>query len=72
MKAQEREKKALPGSIITKFLNVMGNLFHFLSIMHTWTDSATFGAIDRHVLWIFFAFTGQCPEFTTFVFILAS
>ena len=72
MKAQEREKKALPGSIITKFLNVMGNLFHFLSIMHTWTDSATFGAIDHHVLWIFFAFTGQCPEFTTFVFILAS
>ena len=72
MKAQEREKKVLPGSIITKFFNVMGNLFHFLSIMHTWTDSATFGAIDHHVLWIFFAFTGQCPEFTTFVFILAS
>ena len=72
MKAQEREKKALHGSIITKFLNVMGNLFHFLSIMHTWTDSAAFGAIDHHVLWIFFAFTGQCPEFTTFVFILAS
>ena len=72
MKAQEREKKTLHGSIITKFLNVMGNLFHFLSIMHTWTDSATFGAIDHHVLWIFFAFTGQCPEFTTFVFILAS
>ena len=72
MKAQEREKKGLHGSIITKFLNVMGNLFHFLSIMHTWTDSAAFGAIDHHVLWIFFAFTGQCPEFTTFVFILAS
>ena len=72
MKAQEREKKTLHESIITKFLNVMGNLFHFLSIMHTWTDSAAFGAIDHHVLWIFFAFTGQCPEFTTFVFILAS
>ena len=31
----------------------MGNLFH-LSIMHTWTDSATFGAIDRYVNWFFF------------------
>ena len=31
----------------------MGNLFNFLSIMHTWTDCATFGAIDHHVLWIF-------------------
>ena len=72
MKAKEREKKALHGSIITKFLNVMGNLFHFLSIMHTWTDSATFGAIDRHVNWFFFAFTVQCLEFTIFVLILAS
>ena len=69
---RKREKKALYRSIITKFVNVMGNLFHFLSIMHTWTDFATFGAIDHHVLWIFFAFTAQCPEFTTFVFILTS
>ena len=68
---RKREKKALHRSIITKFLNVMGNLFH-LSIMHTWTDCATFGAIDHHVLWIFFAFTAQCPGFTTLVFILAS
>ena len=50
----------------------MGNLIHFLSIMHTRTDSAAFGAMEQHVLWIFSAFTGQCPEFTTFVFILAS
>ena len=50
----------------------MGNLFHFLSIMHTWTDSATFGAIDRHVNWFFFAFTVQYLEFTIFVLILAS
>ena len=71
MKAQEREKKALHGSIITKFLNVMGNLFH-LSIMHTWTDFATFGAIDHHVLWILYTFTFQCPGFTMFVLILAS
>ena len=71
-KHKKGRKKALHGSIIANFCNVMGNLFHFLSIMHTWTDSATFGAIDHHVLWIFFAFTGQCPEFTTFVFILAS
>ena len=72
MKAQEREKKGLHGSIITEFLNVMGNLFHFLSIMHTWTDSATFGAIEQHVLWIFYAFTVKCPGFTMFVLILAS
>ena len=71
-KHKKERKKALYRSIITKFLNVMGNLFHFLSIMHTWTDSAAFGAIDHHVLWIFFAFTGQCPEFTTVVFILTS
>ena len=50
----------------------MGNLIHFLSIMHTWTDSATFGAIDHHVLWIFFAFTAPCQGFTTLVFIFAS
>ena len=50
----------------------MGNLFHFLSIMHTWTDSATFGAIEQHVLWIFYTFTVKCPGFTTFVLILAS
>ena len=72
MKAQEREKKALHGSIVTKFYNVVGNLFHFFSIMHTWTDCATFGAIDHHVLWIFFAFTTQCQGSTMFVFILAS
>ena len=50
----------------------MANLFHFLSIIHTWTDCATSGAIDHHELWIFFAFTTQCPGFTIFVFILAS
>ena len=50
----------------------MGNIFHFLSIMLTWTDSTTFGAIEQHVLWICSAFTGQCPKYTTFVFILAS
>ena len=50
----------------------MGNLFHFLSIMHTWTDSTTFGAIEQHVLWIFSAFTVQCPGFTMFVLVLAS
>ena len=71
MKAKEREKKALHGSIITKFLNVMGNLFH-LNIMHTWTDSTTFGAIEQHVLWIFSAFTVKCPGFTLFVLVLAS
>ena len=69
-KHKKERKKALHASIIPNFLNVMGNLF--LSIMHTWTDSATFGAIEQHVLWIFFAFTVQCPGLTTFVFILAS
>ena len=28
-------------------------MFHFLSIMHTWTDFATFRAIEQHVPWIF-------------------
>ena len=46
--------------------------FHFLSIMHTWTDFATFGAIEQHVIWIFSAFTGRCPGFTMFVLIPAS
>ena len=36
------------------------------------TVAATFGAIGQHILWIFSAFTGQCPEFTMFVLILAS
>ena len=39
----------------------MGNLFHFLSIMHTWTDSATFGAIDCHVNWFFFCIHRAMP-----------
>ena len=47
-------------------------MFHFLSIMHTWTDFATFGAIEQHVPWIFLAFTARCPGFTMFVLILAS
>ena len=72
VRTRKREKKALHRSIITKFLNVMGNLFHFLSIMHTWTDSATFGAIEQHEIWIFSAFADRCPEFTIFVFIFAT
>ena len=40
----------------------MGNLFHFLSIMHTWTDAATFGAIEQHVLWIFLHIHREIPR----------
>ena len=71
-KHKKGRKKALHGSIIANFCNVMGNLFHFLSIMHTWTDSATFGAIEQHEIWIFSAFTDRCPEFTILVFIFAT
>ena len=61
---------------ISKRFKVSADLFDFfkwlLVRMHTWTDSATFGAIEQHVLWIFFAFTVQCPGFTVLVLILAS
>ena len=71
-KHKKERKKSITCICYRKFFYVMVNLFHFLSIMHTWTDCATFGAIDHHALWIFFAFTAQCPGFTMFVFILAS
>ena len=50
----------------------MDNLFHFLSIMYTWTDSATSGAYEQHGLWIIFAFTARCPGFTKVVGILTA
>ena len=50
----------------------MDNLFHFLSIMYTWTDSATSGAFEQHGLWIIFAFTSRCPVFTKVVGILTT
>ena len=50
----------------------MDNIFHFLSIMYTWTDSATSGAFEQHGLWITFAFTSRCPVFTKVVGILTT
>ena len=46
----------------------MANLFHFLSIIHTWTDCATSGAIDHHELWIFFCIHRSMPMIYTFCF----
>lgn len=62
----------------TKFQNLLRfPLFYliFLTITcaHAYlTDSATFGAIEQHELWNFFASTDQCPEFTEFVLVRAS
>ena len=48
----------------------MDNIFHFLSIVYTWTDSATSGAFEQHGLWIILAFTARCQGFRKVVDIL--
>ena len=62
----------------TKFQNLLRfPLFYLIFLTITFahaylTDSATFEAIEQDEVWIFFASTDQCPEFTAFVLVHAS